>query len=105
MKAIRQYTILNSEGPVMTFNRFTDHWSASFDGTRVHTIIEPIEMLEFLTGNGVISSDKKSYRYNDFPTDMRMNTVKLGLLLETLREEHNKLCISNKGYYDKHYKK
>jgi len=41
MKVLKRYEILNSEGPIMILNKHKDHWSLSFNGTRVHTIVDP----------------------------------------------------------------
>ena len=104
MKVLKKYEILNSEGPVMILNKHTDHWSVSFNGSRIHTVIEPYEMLTFLTANGTITSEDKTYRFGDYPQDMKMSFSNFNALVEILWEDHKSLCKNNEEYSKKYCK-
>ena len=105
MKVLKKYEILNSEGPIMLLKKHKDHWSLTFHGTRIHTVVDPAEMISFLTACSLISTEKKTYRYDDYSEGEKMRTEDLANLLKDLLEDHNDRCDSDEEYFNKYCKR
>ena len=105
MKVLKRYEILNSEGPIMVLNKHSDHWSLAFHGTRVHTIVDPSEMIAFLLSNGEITNDEKTYVYSNYSEGEKMDSLKLTTLLKELLDDHQNRWVNDEEYYNKYSKK
>ena len=103
MKVLKKYEILNSEGPIMILNKHSDHWSVTVHGSRVHAVVNPYEMLSFLTADGLIEIDSKTYRFNDYSVNEKLDFESYIDLVQTLWKEHKSLREKDKDYDAKYH--
>jgi hypothetical protein len=87
MKVIKKYEILNSEGPIMILHEHSDHLSMEFNGSRVHTIVEPREVLAFLLGKGSITNEDRVYHIDNYTEGEIMQPEKMSELIKNMWEK------------------
>lgn len=105
MKVLKKYDILNSEGPIMTLNKYENHWSLAFHGTRVCTIVDPYAMILFLISDREIIANDKTYVYSNYSIGERMKPKDEKILLKKLLEDHLDRWETDEEYFNKYNKK
>lgn len=91
--------LLNSEGPVLTLKRISNHWSFTFGRDYVCLITDAREILSFLGGKKPIVHNDKMYLWDSYPDSMKPDPDKLSeFVIELMKEEMEK-CKNDKEYF------
>lgn len=91
--------LLNFEGPFLILQKIKEHWSFVFNDSKIAMIVEPREILDFLSGRKPIVSNNKMHFYNSYSHESKPNEEKMLSLVTMLTNEEMERCKTDKEYF------